>query len=105
MNKSRKFDTGKPRWSLLPWKQVERIVDVMTFGAKKYDDDNWKEVEEPKERYFSALMRHLSAWKQGQLVDRESGLRHLAHAGCCLLFLMWFDEPSVVARGKEPADE
>ena len=40
-----KFDTGKPRWSLLPWNQVEQIVEILTFGAKKYADNNWKKVE------------------------------------------------------------
>ncbi|WP_228144548.1 dATP/dGTP diphosphohydrolase domain-containing protein [Moraxella lacunata] len=26
-----------------------------------------------------------------EMVDGESGLPHLAHAVCCLIFLMWFD--------------
>jgi probable DNA repair protein len=49
-------------------------------------------VPEPRERYFSAAMRHLVAWKEGSTHDLESGLPHLAHAVCCLLFLLWFDE-------------
>jgi hypothetical protein len=40
-DKGRKDDSGKPRWSLLPWKQVEDIVKVMTFGSKKYADFNF----------------------------------------------------------------
>ncbi|MBW1783068.1 MAG: hypothetical protein JRL30_20285 [Deltaproteobacteria bacterium] len=91
MKKGTKFDTGKPRWSLLPFFEVEEIVDVLTQGAVKYADDNWMSVKPGKDRYFSAMMRHISAWKNGERVDPESGRSHLAHAGCCLLFIMWFD--------------
>lgn len=87
----RKFDQDKPRWELLPWKEVQQIVDVLTFGSKKYQDGNWMYVEPLRERYFGALMRHLTAWWNNEVTDPESGHSHLAHAGCCLLFLMWGD--------------
>lgn len=87
-----KNDADKPRWDLLPFAQIGHIVQVITFGAKKYSPGNWKKIENPKSRYFAALMRHLSAWHCGEKSDSESGLRHLAHAGCCLLFLMWHDD-------------
>ena len=87
-----KFDTGKPRWSLLPWNQVEQIL---TFGAKKYADNNWQKVENSRARYFDAMQRHLLAWFNGEKKDQESGKSHLAHAGCNLLFLMWFDDEEV----------
>lgn len=87
-----KFDTGKPRWTLLPWKQIEQIVEILTFGAKKYADNNWQKVENSRERYFDAMQRHLIAWFGGEKTDPESGKSHLAHAGCNLLFLMWFDD-------------
>ena len=90
-SKGEKFDQGKPRWDLLPWDQVEDIVKVLTMGAKKYSDDNWQEVPDAKRRYFAAALRHLTAWKRGELTDPESGLPHLAHAACSLLFLGWFD--------------
>jgi len=89
-----KHDSGKPRWSLLPFREVEEIVDVLTFGSTKYDDHNWKIVENGggrDGRYFNAMMRHIAAWKNGERMDQESGKSHLAHAGCCLLCLMWFD--------------
>jgi hypothetical protein len=38
--------------------------------------------------FFAALLRHLFAWWRGEELDPESGLSHLAHAGCCLMFLM-----------------
>ena len=89
---SSKKDHGKLLWDLLPYKQVEEIVDVITFGAEKYEPYGWQKVPDAKNRYFAALMRHLTAWWEGEKIDPESGKSHLAHAGCCLLFLMWFDK-------------
>lgn len=89
---SKKFDTKKPKWNLLPYREVEEIVKVLMHGSKKYSEYGWKKVPRAKERYFSAAMRHITAWWSGEKLDKESGLNHLAHAGCCLLFLMWHDK-------------
>ncbi len=85
-----KYDAGKPRWGLLPFREVKEVVEILTFGAQKYSEDNWKKVT-PKERYVDAAFRHFTSWVQGEKKDMESGKSHLAHAVCCLLFLMWFD--------------
>ena len=87
-----KKDHGKPMWDLIPLEQVQKIVDVLTYGAKKYAPQKWKEVPDAKERYFAALMRHLTSWRFNETDDPESGLSHLAHAACCLIFLMWFED-------------
>lgn len=84
----RKDDADKTDWSLMPWKELEDVAKVLTYGAKKYAPDNWKHVENHRDRYFSAAMRHVLAWREGELADPETGLPHLAHAVCCLLFLM-----------------
>lgn len=85
-----KADNGKLRWTLLPWKPLSEIVEVLMFGANKYPSaDNWKHVA--PERYKDALLRHITSWLDGERSDKESGKHHLAHAGCCLLFLLWFD--------------
>ena len=88
----RKADAGKPRPSLLPWRAIKQIVAVLEFGAAKYGADNWQRVPEARQRYFDATMRHLLAWWDGERLDAESGLPHLAHAGCCILFLLWADK-------------
>ena len=88
MTEGRKFDQDKPRYGLLPPKALRSTVDVLTFGAKKYDADNWRKVPDGKRRYFDAMQRHLWAWQEGELKDPESGLPHLAHAMCCLMFLL-----------------
>ena len=90
-SKGRKFDTDKPRWDLVPISEFEDIVKALTTGAKKYDDNNWQRVENATERYYAALMRHLCAWRKDEGSDPETGESHLAHAGACLLFLMWHD--------------
>jgi len=53
--------------------------------------NNWQQVENPRERYYDAAMRHLYAWFNGEPKDLETGESHLAHAICCLLFLLWFE--------------
>lgn len=92
-----KYDQTKTRPSLLPSGPLLAIAEVLTFGAKKYADDNWQKVpgaEGPRGRYADALFRHLFAWLGGEELDPESGLSHLAHAGCCILFLIWFEQRS-----------
>jgi hypothetical protein len=86
-----KHDSGKPRWSLLPIGTVAQVVRVLEFGAAKYALDNWKTVPDARTRYFDALMRHVHAWWAGERNDPETGCHHLAHAGCCVLFLLWLD--------------
>lgn len=92
-----KTDDGKRRWDLLPIAEVEQVVSVLTKGLIKYPPDNWKKVPDARDRYYAAALRHLTAWRKGEILDRETGEPHLAHATCCLLFLMWFDN--------EPADD
>ena len=87
-----KQDHGKNRWDLLPIREVEQGVEVLTAGSIKYSDDNWKAVVAEKPgRYWAALFRHITARLKGEKLDPETGLPHLAHALCCLWFLMWND--------------
>jgi len=87
----RKFDGNKLEYGLIPPLAQQEMVRVLTFGAQKYERDNWKRVPDSKRRYFDALERHLWAWKMGETLDPESGIHHLAHAMCCLSFLYEHD--------------
>lgn len=87
----RKFDGDKLQYGLLPPQALKATVDVLTFGAQKYEPDNWKNVPDSKRRYFDAAQRHLWAWKEGEQLDPESGKHHIAHALCCLMFLIEHD--------------
>lgn len=85
-----KHDYGKPKWSLMPWDAARQVVAVLTFGAQKYPPRNW-EAGAAYSRYFDALQRHVTAWWAGETNDPETGLHHLAHAGCCMLFLLAYE--------------
>lgn len=89
MSEGRKDDGGKAPWHLLPPDALNEIVLVLEFGARKYGDRNW-ERGMAWSRPFSALMRHMWAWWRGEDFDPETGYSHLAHAACCILFLMTY---------------
>lgn len=59
---------------------------VLSFGAAKYGDHNWQQLERAEQRYKAAAMRHELAISSGEVNDPESGLVHLAHKICCDLF-------------------
>jgi len=86
-----KYDNGKPQWSLLPFRALTQVVEVLTYGAKKYAPDNWKKVPDARRRYIDAGFRHFTAYATGETHDPETGKHHLAHAICCLLYLVAFD--------------
>jgi hypothetical protein len=86
-----KYDDTKIRYSLIPLDALQETVKVLEFGAKKYAPDNWKYVDDAEARYWDAAMRHIVAYKLEDKTDSETGLSHLAHAICCLLFLINFD--------------
>ena len=89
--KGTKHDSHKVRYSLLPKGVLEKVLNVLEFGATKYAVENWKEVPNARTRYYDAAMRHIQAWYYGETKDPETGESHLAHAICCLMFLLWFD--------------
>jgi hypothetical protein len=84
-----KYDGEKPDYSLIPFEALDEIVKVLTYGARKYGRENWHKLENLEKRYFAACLRHLSAYGRGERLDQETGKHHLAHAGCCVLFILW----------------
>ncbi len=86
-----KLDAGKPQMALVPPEALEEIAAVLTFGAAKYDPDNWRKGMAYR-RVLSAALRHCSAWMRGEDNDPETGLSHLAHAACSLMFLITYEK-------------
>lgn len=84
-----KHDDGKTQWHLLPLEAVEGAVRVMMHGAKKYSAYNWANGM-PYTRVLDAAMRHINAIYQGEDKDPDSGLDHVDHALCELIFLKYY---------------
>ncbi len=99
-----KYDNDKTRIELFPPEALFGISEVLTFGAKKYADRNWEKGMDWS-RIFGALMRHLWCWFAGKQMtsesflfgdlDSETGMSHLWHAGCCITFLIAYEERGV----------
>ena len=98
MAKGIKHDGEKPDYSLVPFSALDEVVKVLTYGAAKYDRFNWEHVEDI--RYQAAALRHISSYMQGEKYDPETGINHLAHAICSLMFLVESDKKSDVQTRK-----
>lgn len=93
-----KHDEGKVDWSLMPTEAMEEVLKVFEFGAKKYERFNFRKGFK-QSRLLAAAFRHLVSHMRGEDIDPESGLRHLGHAGCCILMLL-----TNILEGKDEDD-
>ena len=82
-----KDDDGKVRLDLLPVAPLWEVARVYTYGASKYAPDNWRKGIE-WHRIYAALQRHLFKFWNGEDIDPESALPHLAHAAFGVLTLL-----------------
>lgn len=61
---------------------------VHKHGADKYGKLNWRVSEIKASTYVGAILRHLVAFGEGNDIDDDSGLSHLAHIrACCAVVL------------------
>lgn len=86
----RKDDSGKVALDLVAPGYVEGTAAVLQFGSVKYAPYNWAKGMKWS-RVFAALMRHMYKWWRGEKVDPETGISHLYHASCCLMFLSEYE--------------
>jgi hypothetical protein len=91
MSEGIKHDADKPRMDLLPYDALIEVAKVLTFGAKKYTAGNWAKGIQMS-RLIAAAERHLGEFKEGRDTDAESGIGHLAHAACNMLFAIWMQK-------------
>jgi hypothetical protein len=91
LTQGNKLDQNKVRMDLLSAIAIEEIAKVMTFGAHKYEDHNWRKGIKWS-RVLAALLRHVFAYMRGERHDPETGLSHMAHAGCCVMFILEFEK-------------
>lgn len=86
-----RFNAGKPDYSLIPISTLADEARVWEYGAKKYSRNNWKKGQKWSVP-MASLLRHLAAWQDGEDIDSESGLPHLAHIACNVRMLTLFSQ-------------
>lgn len=67
---------------------MEQTAWVHKLGAEKYGPYNWRETGVCATTYVAAIMRHLNAWRDGEDLDPESGISHIAHVACSCNILL-----------------
>ena len=80
--------------NLLPLRPLRAISAAMQHGALKYEPWNWTDPGQAQARIdelHAALLRHSLASSDPTQpnADEESGLHHLAHAGACIVLLLY----------------
>lgn len=99
-----KHDTGKPPCELLSPIAALATSAVLAKGAIKYSSHNWRKGL-AWSRVLGATFRHLFAFMNGEDLDPETGLPHLDHAACEIMFLQEFyrTRKDLDDRYKDPA--
>ena len=111
---SLRYNTNKPKWSLMDYESIEDMLRVLAYGRHKYSifadengvehkgvditpeqaatmeclydaRDNWKNKTD-MEVPIDSLQRHIAAIMKGEQNDKESGLPHIAHVMANAMF-------------------
>jgi len=85
---------GKAQFYLIPPHALERVAQVFTKGAKKYDPWNWHKGM-PYTEFLNSAERHMIAYKKGEVTED-----HLGAACFNLLAIMQFE-----AEGRTDLDD
>ena len=68
---------------------LKEIAEVFHYGTKKYAPWNWAKGM-PWTVPMACIKRHLMACLDGEVLDHESALPHLAHVGCNVIMLLHY---------------
>lgn len=78
----------KPRLGLIPPSALIHMAKAMQHGAEKYGSYNWRAKAVRSTIYVDAAMRHLARYLDGEDIDPDSGVPHIAHVAACMAVLM-----------------
>jgi len=96
-----RFDEGKTRFDLIPPNSLDEIALVYTYGANKYDANNWwRGMKWTK--VIGPIMRHLMKWLRGEKRDPESNCHHLALVALNCIALIEYERNKIGQDDRVP---
>lgn len=95
--------TKKAPMSTVPSAVVMELGVAMLEGSRKYGRHNYRVAGVRASVYYDAADRHLKAWWEGQDIDPDSGLSHIAKAMATLAVLRDAMMNDMVTDDRPPA--
>lgn len=85
-----KHAIGSDKLPLHLWPETATALGClgMLDGALKYGRSNFRACGVKSSTYYDACRRHLNKWFEGEEIDPDSGLDHLAHALACIAIVV-----------------
>ena len=84
----RKKSEGKPNMNKLYGSFLREMARGFDYGDNKYGKNNWHVYGDPTE-LISASQRHIYQFSDGEEIDIDSGLSHLALSSNNNMMLYW----------------
>lgn len=93
---------GKPRLDLLEYVAQVETAKAMATGAQKYGKKNYRLIPVLASVYGAAIGRHVGAWLDGEDLDPESGLSHIAHIGANVQVILGAEDAGTLVDDRQP---
>jgi hypothetical protein len=73
---------------------IRVLARVFEYGLTKYYKNSWKEftLDKAIEDLIPAAMRHIDEYREGEYIDKETKLPHLASAAWNCLIVLYHSE-------------
>lgn len=102
-NPKTRYGVAKPSMGVVPTDAMIHLMLAMQNGAKRYGPFNWRDNSVAGSVYYSAAMRHLMAWFDGEDVASDSGVHHIGHVmACCAIILDAYENGNLVDDRPKP---
>jgi hypothetical protein len=87
-----RFNEGKLEWTLMNADAMAPMIQVLMYGCKKYERNNWMKASPKRLSLMDSLQRHALKIIAGESIDPESGLPHIGHLMCNAMFYSYWEQ-------------
>lgn len=101
-NPKTRFGQAKPPLHLLPTPALLHMAEALRDGSVKYGALNWRTDPVSASTYYSACLRHLTQWWDGEDIDPVSLVHHLGHAATNIAILLDALESQMLLDDRPP---